>query len=75
MKVKAGGARLLPAVGCGAQPAFGAQHPDSPASFPPPIQLHPVYVARDRLALLVKLPFIRDGQAVPRLSGELTAGF
>lgn len=75
MKVKVGGTRLLPAVGWGAQPAVGAQHPDRPASFPPPIQLHPVYAAQDRLALLVKLPFIRDGLAVRRLSGELTAGF
>lgn len=39
---------------------------------PPTIQLHPVFVAQHRLALLVKLPFIRDGgQGMP----ELTVGF
>lgn len=41
---------------------FGAVGLDSSSSFPPPIQLHPVYVAQDRLALLVRLPFIRDGR-------------
>lgn len=48
-----------------------------PTSHPlPPIQLHPVYVAQHRLALLVKLSFTRDGwQGRPGLSGQLTVGF
>lgn len=66
----------MSSLGWGALAAFGPVVLDSSASLPLPIQLHPVYVAQDRLALLVTLPFIRDGrQGSPGLSGELTAGF
>lgn len=70
-----GGTRPLGTV-WGALPAFGAVGLDSSASFPPTIQLHPVYAARHRLALFGKLPSIRDGQqGRPGLSDELTVGF
>lgn len=60
MKVETGGTRLLPAVGWAAQPALGLSTQRALLPFPHPFSY--ILFTQDRLALLVQLPFIRDGR-------------